>query len=147
MHYVGGYLDDKNSPSRKLFDLLSDGKLEWAKLDEKYDVMFNAKTGERLCMTGDPAINRKTLLSHFSYTKLDGHALDRYESVRQFLSMWPLFSPIYHYFSGMSMGERCGNNCFHAQGTTAIRVKDNLALVFTFLPSLLFRQNNGCYEE
>ena len=51
VHYIG----DVGAPTRtrKLFDFLSDGKLDWAPMDEEYDrfyigdKVFNAKAGKR----------------------------------------------------------------------------------------------------
>ena len=77
VHYVGGKMDQGwSSGMRMLFDWLSDGKLEWSRLDEVYDVAYNSKTGERLEMVGDPQKNRATFLKHFP--SLDPKALDSY---------------------------------------------------------------------
>ena len=76
VHYVGGMMDRWYSAFRVLFDWLSDGKLEWSRIAEVYDVAYNETTGERLEFTGDPRGNRTTLLRHFP--SLDPQALDCY---------------------------------------------------------------------
>jgi len=53
VHYVGGKMDSWASPFRYLFDVLSDGTLEWSRMSENFDVAYNASTGERLEMTGE----------------------------------------------------------------------------------------------
>lgn len=81
VHYVGGKMDQScwTSSMRLLFDWLSDGKLEWSKLDNVYDVAYNCKTGKRLEMVDDPKKNRATLLKHFG-DSLEAKALDLYYS-------------------------------------------------------------------
>ena len=76
VHYVGGKLDHWFSPFRILYDFLSDGKLEWNRIDETFDIAYNNSTGERLKFTGDRKLNRKRLLEHFP--SLDPEALDLY---------------------------------------------------------------------
>jgi hypothetical protein len=112
VHYVGGKLDSWMSPERHLFNFLTDGKLEWNRLSENYDVAYNATTGERLEITGSKKMNRKVFLNHFP--KLSAKALDAYYwkcfwvSKVSFLAfilkvyppfvtkmVWPLFGPLY----------------------------------------------------
>ena len=76
VHYVGNMLDCRWSPFRVLFDFLSDGKLEWSRINETFDVAFNNTTRERLEFTGDPKANRNMLLNHFH--NLDPRDLDKY---------------------------------------------------------------------
>lgn len=61
VHYVGGF----SRRVRAMYDTLSDGQLKWKKLDRVYDVMYNAKTGERIEMCDDHDENRKKLTEHF----------------------------------------------------------------------------------
>mmetsp|Transcript_14328 Transcript_14328/g.28902 ORF Transcript_14328/g.28902 Transcript_14328/m.28902 type:complete len:663 (+) Transcript_14328:82-2070(+) len=77
VHYVGGQMDRWNSAIRWLFDWLSDGKLEWSKIDEVYDVAYNQQTGQRIDFVGDHKENRKTILVQFP--SLDPRALDLYK--------------------------------------------------------------------
>jgi all-trans-retinol 13,14-reductase len=112
VHYVGSELDRWFSPVRLLYDFLSDGKLNWNRITEQYDVAYNAATGERLEFTGDPKLKRKTILAHFPH--VTRKALDRYYSrcfwARQCASFafclklfppvftrlfWPLLEPVY----------------------------------------------------
>lgn len=60
-----------------MFEYLTDGQLEWAKMDRTYDVCYNAETGQRIEFTDDPAVNRKNLLAAFP--DLNEEALDRYD--------------------------------------------------------------------
>jgi all-trans-retinol 13,14-reductase len=76
VHYVGSQLDHWSSVFRILYNFLSDGKLEWSRIDETFDVAYNNTTGEWLEFTGDRILNRKTLLAHFP--SLDPKALDLY---------------------------------------------------------------------
>lgn len=76
VHYVGSRLDSWTSVPHWLFDWLSDGKLEWAKCSDVYDVAYNNTTGERLEFTGDRKLNRQTLLDNFP--SLDPKTLDTY---------------------------------------------------------------------
>jgi all-trans-retinol 13,14-reductase len=76
VHYVGGCMDRCWSPFRIIFDFLSDGKLEWSRMSENYDVAYNYSTGEQIEISGDPKRNRKTLLMHFPHLKAS--ALDTY---------------------------------------------------------------------
>jgi hypothetical protein len=112
VHYVGGKLDSWFSEMRFLFNFLSDGKLEWTRISENFDVAYNATTGERLEITGSQKMNRRVFLNHFP--KLSAKALDAYYrkcfwvrnvSVLSFLlklfppfvtkMVWPLFGPLY----------------------------------------------------
>ena len=112
VHYVGGKLDSWFSTTRLLFNGLTDGRLEWTRLSENFDVAYNATTGERLEITGSQKVNRKVLLNHFP--KLSAKALDKYYwkifwvgkvSLLAFLlklfppfvtkMVWPLFGPLY----------------------------------------------------
>ena len=76
VHYVGGRLDHWSSVFRILYNYLSDGKLEWNRIAETFDVAYNSTTKERIEFTGDRDANRKTLLAHFP--DLDTKALDLY---------------------------------------------------------------------
>mmetsp|Transcript_18535 Transcript_18535/g.44705 ORF Transcript_18535/g.44705 Transcript_18535/m.44705 type:complete len:638 (-) Transcript_18535:973-2886(-) len=76
VHYVGSQLDSWKSVPRWIFNWLSDGKLEWSKCADVYDVAYNNATGERLEFTGDPKSNRQTLLEKFPH--VDPKALDLY---------------------------------------------------------------------
>jgi hypothetical protein len=112
VHYVGGKLDSWLSTMRLLFSFLTDGKIEWNRLSENFDVAYNATTGERLEITGSKKMNRKVFLNHFP--KLSAKALDTYYrkcfwarivSFCAFLlkmfppfvtkMVWPLFGPLY----------------------------------------------------
>jgi all-trans-retinol 13,14-reductase len=112
VHYVGGKLDSWISSTRLLFNFLTDGRLEWSRLSENYDIAYNATTGERLEITGSKKVNRKVLLNHFP--NLSAKALDKYYwtcfwvekvSLLVFLlklfppfvtkMVWPLFGPLY----------------------------------------------------
>lgn len=76
VHYVGGQLDRWNSGMRWLFDWLTDGKLEWSKIDDVYDVVYNQETGQRIEFVGDRNKNYQTILQ--SFPSLDPRALDLY---------------------------------------------------------------------
>ena len=76
LHYVGGKLDSWCSPFRLLYDWLSDGKLEWCRIADIYDVAYNETTRERLEFTGSPRANRTMILQQFP--SLDPKALDWY---------------------------------------------------------------------
>ena len=78
VHYVGSQLDSWKSVPRWIFSWLSDGKLEWSKCADVYDVAYNNATGERLEFTGDPKSNRQMLLEKFPH--VDPKALDLYYS-------------------------------------------------------------------
>jgi all-trans-retinol 13,14-reductase len=69
VHYIGGQLDRWNSVFRRIFDWLSDGKLEWSSMNTVFDVAYNNKTGERLSFVGNRKENRDTLLRHFKSLK------------------------------------------------------------------------------
>lgn len=75
VHYIGGCMDANWSVFRLLFDFLTDGKLQWNRIAENYDIAYNNTTGERLEFTGDPKWNRKSLLIHFP--SCEG-AIDKY---------------------------------------------------------------------
>jgi len=77
VHYVGGQMDRWNSAIRWLFNWLSDGKLEWSKIDEVYDVTYNCETGQRIEFVGDHRQNHQTILKQFP--SLDPRALDLYK--------------------------------------------------------------------
>jgi all-trans-retinol 13,14-reductase len=66
--------------------MLTDGKLKWNRINEQYDVAYNASTGERLEFTGDPKLNRKTILTHFP--NVSPQALDRYYSRCFWARLW-----------------------------------------------------------
>ena len=65
VHYVGGF----SSVVRDMYDKLSDGQLKWSKIDRTYDVMYNAKTGERIEVTDDHEEYRNKLTKHFGIDK------------------------------------------------------------------------------
>ena len=65
VHYVGGF----SSVVRDMYDKLSDGQLKWSKIDRTYDVMYNAKTGERIEVTDDHEEYRNKLTEHFGIDK------------------------------------------------------------------------------
>lgn len=112
VHYVGSHMGSWWSPFRILFDILTDGKLEWSRLDETLDVAYNASTGERLPITGSRTEIDRVFLKHFP--DLTKRALRRYRwhcfIARQVASlsfllklwppgltslMWPLYAPLY----------------------------------------------------
>jgi all-trans-retinol 13,14-reductase len=76
VHYIGNMLDCRWSPFRILFDYLSDGQLEWARIDDTFDVAYNNATGVRLEFTGNAKANRQMLLKAFPH--VDPKALDKY---------------------------------------------------------------------
>ncbi|KAL7472953.1 hypothetical protein ACHAXS_013338 [Conticribra weissflogii] len=45
LHYIGGRVGDKQSTTRKLFDYVTDGQVEWARMDDPYDVAM-LRSGE-----------------------------------------------------------------------------------------------------
>ncbi|KAL7541020.1 hypothetical protein ACHAXR_010560, partial [Thalassiosira sp. AJA248-18] len=81
VHYVGGF----SSVICKMYDILSDGQLKWTKLDETYDVMYNAQTGERIEMTDDHKENRRRLTEHFD---IDGKAWKKFEKACFWAKFW-----------------------------------------------------------
>ena len=127
VHYVGG-VGDQSSAIRRMFDYLSDGKLEWTKMDSTYDVYYNAQTGRRIGFSEDPSTNRKNLFDAFP--NLTEEALDKYNQMclrarrtSWFLiglkifppillrSLWPLLSPLYKRYAlrpAKSMMAECG---------------------------------------
>ena len=60
-----------------MYSTLSDGQLKWTKLDESYDVIYNAKTGERIAMTDNYQENRRKLTEHFGIDGKTWKAFDR----------------------------------------------------------------------
>mmetsp|Transcript_8117 Transcript_8117/g.14135 ORF Transcript_8117/g.14135 Transcript_8117/m.14135 type:complete len:630 (-) Transcript_8117:204-2093(-) len=73
VHYVGGF----SSITQKMYSTLSDGQLKWTKLDESYDVIYNAKTGERIAMTDNYEENRRKLTKRFGIDGKTWKAFDR----------------------------------------------------------------------
>lgn len=47
LHYIGGKVD-KDSMTRRLFDVITDGKVHWASMDSAYDIAMILKPGEKL---------------------------------------------------------------------------------------------------
>ena len=127
VHYVGG-VGDPRSAVRRMFDYLSDGQLQWTKMDSTYDIYYNAQTGKRIGFTDDPVKNRNNLLAAFP--DLTEDALDKYDQMclrarrtSWFLIglkifppillrlIWPLAQPIYKRYAlrpAKEMMAECG---------------------------------------
>ena len=100
---------------RRMYDELSDGQLKWQKLDYVYDVMHNAKTGERIEVTDDHELNRKVLTAHFDVTSKSWSLYDRKKFWAKFWCivvlqlklwnpimlrlLWPVFVLPYRHFA------------------------------------------------
>lgn len=57
VHYIGGELDKVDSRARRLFDVVSDGGLEWTKCSNEYDYAVNRRssgTDHIIAMNSDP---------------------------------------------------------------------------------------------
>jgi len=114
VHYVGGPFDTAwfGSPIRRMYSIISDGKLEWCRLASPYDIIYNASTGEKIEVTNNPKVNRKLLMSHFPNERQG--AFEEYDSAclraRVFAGLvflfkilpplflrivWPLLGPFY----------------------------------------------------
>lgn len=49
LHYVGGDIGNKRSPTRKLLDYISDETVEWEPMDDDYDVAISEDDEYRFC--------------------------------------------------------------------------------------------------
>ncbi|KAL7534870.1 hypothetical protein ACHAXR_006135 [Thalassiosira sp. AJA248-18] len=49
LHYVGSKIGQNGSPSRKLLNYITDGEVEWEKMDDAYDVAISGNDVHRFC--------------------------------------------------------------------------------------------------
>jgi len=75
VHYLGERLTSNLSPVRRLFDAVSDGKLEWSKCADDYDHAVNMQDGTDIPISSDVATKLKRLEAAFPGS---GTALRRY---------------------------------------------------------------------
>eukprot|EP00968_Pinguiococcus_pyrenoidosus_P018495 scaffold1944_cov241-Pinguiococcus_pyrenoidosus.AAC.9 len=80
IHYVGGQLHDVSSPLRKVFSVLTDGKLEWCRMDKVYDKVVNDTTGEEFDMSDDHRANNERILEKYRDTPGAEEALKKYKA-------------------------------------------------------------------
>ena len=88
LHYVGGYVGDKWSSTRKVFDAVTGGGVEWNKLDGCYDRALNTRqndtvtlgkkeTWETFDFTGDYDETLKGLVARFP-DKADKKSIEKF---------------------------------------------------------------------
>lgn len=77
VHYVGEKLGDKWSGARRLFDVVTDGQLEWSKFDDVYDVALNMATGQEMRFGDDHQDNLEKIVNKFGESVRP--ALQRYK--------------------------------------------------------------------
>jgi len=49
LHYIGGKVGVKNSPVRKQYDYITDGQVEWAHMDDNYDIAICGNEQYNFC--------------------------------------------------------------------------------------------------
>lgn len=80
LHYVGGALWKKNSAGRQLWDLLTDGKVEWKSMGDIFDVACTTdpSDGNRMEVPSGRERFRNKLKERFSHSKTAMNAIDSY---------------------------------------------------------------------
>mmetsp|Transcript_24746 Transcript_24746/g.66756 ORF Transcript_24746/g.66756 Transcript_24746/m.66756 type:complete len:452 (+) Transcript_24746:317-1672(+) len=80
IHYIGERMTSNLSICRRLFEVISDGGIEWSKCDDDYDFYVNDKTGDKFAFGKDHSANLKRLEEKFPGC---GPALRRYRRASQ----------------------------------------------------------------
>lgn len=80
IHYIGERMTTNLSPCRRMFEVISDGGIEWSECDDKYDFYVNDKTGDKFGFGRDHGDNMKRLEEKFPGC---GPALRRYRRASQ----------------------------------------------------------------